>query len=296
MSYEVGQKVRLNVTVTDENGTATDATMAVAVFREDGTQYSGVNVIDDPGAGNYHADVVLDAPGRLTWRFTASGAVIGVYTGQDYVRSAWTGVLSLKEAKKQLNKRLEDTTDDDELLDWIDAVTVALEKYTGPIVPRTVIETFTVAPLKRSITLRRRPVLSVTSVREFWGPGDIRNPSVFNDAGPSYADDAYLFDPSTSSLMRYSGGYATNWPVGHDNLTVTYVAGRSPIPQNIRLAAKELLSHLWRQSQITGGTSRPAPRGTGTGESLADRQGNEVEIPPRVMALIGFRRAPLLGG
>lgn len=295
MSYEVGQKVRLSVTVTDENGAPTDATMSVAVFREDGTQYSGLSVVDDPGAGNYHTDVVLDTAGRLTWTFTASGAVIGVFHGQDYVRSANTGIISLTEAKRQLNKRLEDTSDDDELLDWIDAITVALEKHTGPIVPRTVIETHSVDRLQASITLRRRPVLSVTSVREFWGPGDIRNPTVFNDAGPSYADDAYLFDASTSSVMRYSGGYQTRWPVGYDNVRITYVAGRTPIPQNLRLAAKELLSHVWRQSQLTGGNSRPVPRGTGS-ESLAERQEKEVKIPARVLTLIGYRRAPLLGG
>lgn len=294
MSYEVGQRVRLSTVVSNESGTPTDATVTITVYREDGTQYAGVVANHAGSPGSYFADVTLDTPGRLTWEWVSSGAVVGRKTDQSYVREPFIGLMSLHAAKVQLNKSLTDTSDDDELLDWIDAITRAIERYTGPIIPRVVVETYTVRPLQRSIVLRRRPVLEVLEVREFWGPGDIRNPTVFVDTGPTYADDAYYFDPGTSSVMRYGSGYPTNWPVGYDNVRITYRAGRTPVPQNLRLASKELLTHVWRQSQITGGTSRPVPRGTG--ESLGDRLDKDVQVPARVLTLIGYRRAPLLGG
>src|SRR5262245_11776900 len=127
MGYEVGQRVRIAVDVKDINGNLAAATMALVVLREDGTAYAGLTIVHD-STGKYHSDVTVDTPGRITWQWNATGAVIGVYYGQAYVRSPFAGILSLTEAKVHLNKSLTDTSDDDELLDWIDAITIALEK------------------------------------------------------------------------------------------------------------------------------------------------------------------------
>lgn len=289
MAYEVGQRIRLSTVVRDVAGVPTDATVTLGVFREDGTPYAGVSVVDDPGAGNYHADLTLDTPGRITWEWTASGAVIGKTYGQAYVRTSGVGIVSLSEAKNHLNKSLTDTTDDDELLDWIDAITLALERHVGAIVRRTVIETFSVQPATRTILLNTRPILAVSEIREFWGSGDIRILTPFVDTGP-YGDNSYAVDIPTATLTRYGSGYPVYFPVGFDNIRVTYTAGRSPITQNLRLAALELLTHHWRASQISSGASRPRT------DVPADTASMGIEIPNRVKILMGARRAPLLGG
>lgn len=287
MSFEVGQRVRLSTVVTDASGNPTDATMAIAVYREDGTQYAGVLVVDDPGAGNYHADVTLDAAGRITWEWTASGAVVSRKTDQAYVRTGWAGIVSLRAAKLHLNKSLTDTSDDEEILDWIDALTVALEKEVGPIVPRPYVETFSGG--KPQLFLTYTPVVAVTEIREVWGAGDIRILDVETSGGP-YGDDDYLIDLDTGVLTRRTGGYAQSFPWGYDNVRVTYSAGRVPLPPHYRIAMLELLSHHWRASQLASGATRPRT------DVPTDTTGMGYGMPNRVTTILGYKRAPLLGG
>lgn len=287
MGYEVGAKVRLPVEVRDPAGVLTNATMTVLVEREDGTPYTGLGSPVNDGTGLYHIDAVVDTPGLLRWTWNATGAVIGVYRGQAYVRTPFAGIISLKEAKEHLNKRMDDTTDDEELLDWIDAITLAIEKQVGPVVLREYIESYSGG--SNRIFLRERPVISVTQVLEDWGPDDQRILTEELYGGP-YADDQYTVDEAHGVITRHTGGYPMYFPAGTSNIEITYTAGKQPIPQNIRTAAKELLNHHWRASQIATGQLNPrvnVPQDTAT---------TGIAIPNRVTLLLGYRRGPRLGG
>lgn len=287
MSYEVGQRIRLSTVVTNEDGTPTDATMNIAVYREDGTPYAGVTPTHAGTPGAYYADVTVDTPGRITWEWTASGAVVSKKHDQAYVRNPWAGILSLREAKEHLNKSLTDTSDDDEILDWIDALTIAVEKETGPIVPRPYVETFDGG--KRQLFLTYTPIVSVSEVREVWGDADIRILTPEVSGGP-YGDNDYYVDLDTGMIERRNGGYPQSFPFGCMNVRVTYSAGRTPIPANLRLATRELLSHHWRASQLSSGATRPRS------DVPADSTIMQYGMPNRVTTLIGYKRAPLLGG
>lgn len=286
MSYEVGQLVRIPVTVRDEAGAAADATMAVTVLREDGSAYVGLTVVNDPAAvGSYWVDVPVDTPGVHGWVWVASGAVVGVYSGQFYVRNPGVRLLSLTEAKAHLNKRLEDTTDDDELLDWIDTITRAVEIQVGPVVARTVVESHNGG---RAELVLRYPVIAVTDVVEYWGPGDIRTLTAEPAGGP-YTDNQFAVNMTSRTVTRRGAGWSLMWPHGIGNIRVTYTAGRRPIPSNFRTAAKELLAHHWRASQIAQGSTRPRDN------VPADVASIGIAIPNRVKLLLGYRRAPMLG-
>lgn len=300
MGYEVGSKVRLNTEVRNPAGTLTNATMSVVIQREDGTNYVGPFTPVNDSTGIYHVDFTPDTPGQHRWVWTATGAVEGVYRGQSYVRTPFAGIMSLQEAKEQLNKRADDTTDDDELLDWIDAITLSLEKLVGAIVPRSYTEKHNGSDpprppfvnlgsgMRSRIFLRERPVLSITQVKEDWGYGDTRTLTGEAYGGP-YNENDYVVDLETGSLIRRNSGSGAYWPRGVQNVEVTYMAGRTPIPPNLRQAAKELLTHHWRASQLSSGATRPRT------DVPADTAAMGIAIPNRVNLLIGWKRGPRLG-
>lgn len=279
MAYDVGQTVRVPVTVKDDAGTLTDADVTVAVTRPDGTIVPGLIVAHD-STGMYHVDVPAVEPGPWMWSWTASGAVAtSVYAGQFWVRIPGPRIIGLSELKLHLNKSLADTTDDDELMDWIDAARWVLESIVGPIIPTTYTETHA-AHGARLIRLRRRPVISVTSVTVTLG-GDTW--ALAPEVVPG--DRQYMVD-STGILWNRSNGYSLRW-VGM--VSVVYRAGRVVPADNLRMAAREMITHGWRQSQLASGGTRPRTDGP-------DPISLSYGVPNRVRELLGGqKKAPRLG-
>lgn len=283
MAYDVGQVVRLPLEARDADGNLVDATITLDIARDDGTTFPAPALVHD-GTGLYHADVVTDSSGVWSWEASTPAGAVG--SGQWYVRIGGPALLSLVEAKKQLNKPLTVTTDDDELRDWIDAVTYVIERRAGAVVRRTVVEYHDGGTWQ--LTLRRGPVITVSEVREIWGPDDVRLLTAEPEGGTPTTNDQYLMVTASRTLVRRSYGAAMWFPPGTANVRVSYVVGRSPVPPNYRLAAAELLTHHWRNSQLAAGATRvreDALTGLLTG----------VDIPNRVMSLIGTRKAPRLG-
>ncbi|RKN38455.1 head-tail connector protein [Micromonospora endolithica] len=133
-----------------------------------------------------------------------------------------TDIVALAEAKKQLNIAADDTSQDDELQLYIEAVTEVVEQVVGPVAPRTVTEVHDgrTGPL----VLRRPPVLSVTSVTE---------------AGIVLTDG---WSTAGGLLYRLGG----RWAGGQGGVTVIYQAGRASTAAAIKLAAKELVMVNYR--------------------------------------------------
>lgn len=286
MAYDVGQTVRVPVTVTDVDGDPTDATMAIEVTKPDGTTSSPA--ITNDGVGLYHADITTDAPGTWLWKYSASGAVLpAVYTGQFFVRTPGPRIVSLREAKEYLNKNALQVQDDEELRDFIDMTTVVLETIKGPIVPRTVTEYQ--AGGKHYVFLRRRPVLSITSVQEVWGPDDVRTLTAEPDLSVGATTDQYVADLPRGRLRRRDSGFPACFPYGVANVKIVYRVGQSPIQPNVRQAGLNLLAHFWRSTQLVTGRSRP--RSEFNDETLVASYG----VPESVRKLLGDKRAPRLG-
>jgi hypothetical protein len=283
MSFEIGQKIRVDLTVVNLSGAPTNATVAVSLLKPNLSVAAAPTVVND-STGSYHFDVTPDAtPGPWLWTATASGAVESVQRGQFWVRDPAVNLLSLEEVKTHLNKTV--NTDDDELRDWIEAGKWVLEREVGPILPRTLVETYS-GPA-RKIHLRHGPVIGVTAVTETVGPGDTRTLSL--EDGVTYTDNQYLLGTDNRTVMRRSNGWSSYWASGDDNIRVTYMVGRYPIPMNYKLALGELVSHLWRASQLASGGSRP-------NVNNPDVIPVGYAVPNRVRELLGRRRGPRLGG
>jgi hypothetical protein len=201
----------------------------------------------------------------VRWLFTGPAHA---YTDMFDVREATPPVLmSLATAKKHLKKN--DSADDDEIRDWIEACTRAVEQFTGPIIVRTVVETadFRAA---RSLALQQIPAMALTSV------------VAVRTGGMSYDVDDLDLDGQTGIVTRKDGGTLCG------PLRMTYTAGRAIVSANIRSASKIILQHLWRTRQ---GPGRPQ-LGTGDFDVTEPIPGLGFAIPNRAVQLLDPDRLP----
>ncbi|HYS39164.1 MAG TPA: hypothetical protein VEO01_26405 [Pseudonocardiaceae bacterium] len=288
MGYDVGQKVNLSTVVKDTNGAPIDATMDLAVNAPDGT-VTHPTPINHPSTGNYNADYVPVLGGGIYWYvWTASGAAVAVDQGQIWVRDLGPRIVSLADVKRHLNRDLTDTSDDEELKDFIDMITVPVENICGAVLPRTVIEYHDGEGGDRTqLALRQKNVLSITSVVESWY-GTNYTLTQESDLGVgSPAGYAYTYDADTCLLTRRSGWMTWNWAPGQRNIKITYRVGMSPITQNVRTGSLELVAHIWRSSQLASGTQRAT--------NPQDLVGLAYAVPNRVREiLLGSGRGPLV--
>ena len=268
MSYIVGQQVTVPISVTVD-GVPTNATVTVVVTKPDGSTVSPP--VGTTGTGLYEFTVTVDQPSIWSYLATISGAATGAEAGEFYVTSAAARVVSLREVKLFLNKDVDDTTDDEELADVIDAAQDMITDQYGPILPTSYVERHEVCG--GPVVLRHRPILGVTSVSMILYGG---SPTVVAPTG-------YAWDANSGLLWALSAsGARALWSPG--NLDVSYRAGQNPVRQNYRLAAKELSGHLWRNTQL--GRARRTRSGA---EDEAATAGLGFSFPYRVRELLGPR-------
>lgn len=136
-------------------------------------------------------------------------------------------MLTLAEAKLQLNISPSDTTHDVELQAFVDAAIIAVEKYTGLTGDvQAVTDERHQVPHTSKLWLFHKPVQSVTIVERVDG---------------SLAWDVANIDVDVQSgLLRVVAG-----PLFSGLLTVDYQAGHTIVPGNLNLAARIIVQHLW---------------------------------------------------
>jgi hypothetical protein len=268
VSFDLGALAPLRATVRDADGTLANAgNMALTITLPDASAVT-VATVAPASTGQYAYDYQTVQAGRHSVRWLATGANPTAYTDMFDVREATPPVLmSLAEAKKHLKKN--DTSDDDEIRDWIEACTRAVEFFVGPVVMRTVVET---ADLRSatSVALQQIPAMALTSV------------VAVRTGGPSYDVDDLDLDPATGIVTRKDGGLL------YGPLRFTYTAGRAVVGANIRSAAKIILQHLWRTRQ---GPGRPQ-LGTQDFDVNEPIPGLGYAIPNRAVQLLDPDRLP----
>lgn len=132
--------------------------------------------------------------------------------------------VSLAEAKAHLN--ITASTYDTELTAFIDRAESALAgRLGGPISTASGTETYDGGGTV--VQLRRVPVVSVAAVTQ-----------------DAVAITDYALDPSAGLLYRDEDG--ASWEYGVRNISVTYTAGYSTVPDALKQALLELVRHLWK--------------------------------------------------
>lgn len=134
------------------------------------------------------------------------------------------------------------------------------------------VETFTITWDTPSVQLTESPVIVVSSVEERYGYTE--------DYSVLSPTDFYL-DISTDSVMRTTGGRGfKNWAKGPGSVKVTYTAGYSEVPADLKLAVLDLITYYLKDEY--------KERQTLAGASVQNSSGGNksVEFPPHIKRVL----------
>jgi hypothetical protein len=197
-----------------------------------------------------------------------------------------TSLVTLAEARTHLNFAAADTSHDTELQGFIDAATPVVEDVVGNVTGTTYTAEEYDPKGHSFIVLRHLPVSSVTTVTEYWANTAYTLTQVASpNLGVAYS---YTLDLGSGRIVRRDSAAGTRpFPMGDGAVQVTYVAGRATVPANIRLAALELIRHLYQLTQQGG---RPAFGGGAAEEGPWAPSG--FAVPTRVLELLAPHQRP----
>lgn len=267
MPFDLGATARLTADCRDPGGNlATASTATVTVTLPDGSTAVPA-ATETSTSGRYQADYPTDMAGRHMVRWVFTGPAHAYTDMFDVREAAPPALMSLATAKSHLKKT--DTADDEEIRDWIEACTRAVEQFTGPVVKRSVTE---------DVRFKSATSLAVTQIPAV----ELVSVTALVTGGLSYNVADLHLDGDTGIVTRLDGG-----PL-YGPLKFVYVAGRPIVGANIRSAAKIILQHLWRTRQ---GPGRPQ-RGTDDYDVTEPLPGLGFAIPNRAVQLLDPDRLP----
>jgi uncharacterized phiE125 gp8 family phage protein len=259
-TFALGADAVLTLYVTDSNGNAANATSVTCVItRPDGTTATGS--VTNTATGTYSVTWATAAVGLHSAFWTATGTPTRTFEEVFSVQSLTPLPVSLTDVKAHLN--ITNTEYDQELIAFMDAATAAIEQRVGPMTRRTVTETHDGGG---KVLLRTYPVISLTTV---------------TDNGITLTSGQYR--ERDGVVTKKSGTSATNFTTGLDGVSITYQAGRTSVPADLRQAVLEQVRHMWE-------TQRGQQRGRRGGDDYTP--GAAFNLTIRVKELIAPYELP----
>jgi len=167
-----------------------------------------------------------------------------------------TEIVTLVEVKAHLSKT--SSSDDTELLGFIAAAEPIVEFYVGPVIDATITERHS-----GFIALRRLPAKTLTSVTAVY------------TAGTSWNVADLDLDTESGIVTRLDGGalYGGPWEV-------VYTVGRTTVDDNIKVATKIIVKHLWETQRGS------MPRLGMDGGDVLVQPGVSYAVPRRALELL----------
>ncbi|MGP4092931.1 hypothetical protein [Nonomuraea sp. KM90] len=271
MSFDLGDPVPLSITITDDQGAPANAgNVALTITLPDGTLETH-DPVASSSTGVYDFNYATVQAGLHRVRWLATGANACAITDVIDVEPAeGAPFISLVDTKEHLRKNQIVTEDDEALRRFVGAACQVIADRMGHVTPTTVVADRSAR--RGVVVLPERPVISVTSVVTLPGGAAV------------LAADALAGTPGWT-LENAEGVMSV--PATHGLVRVTYRAGRSPLPPNFRLAALDLVKHLWQGSQHNQAGGRPA---LGDSDAISAGFGRPYALPYRVSELLGLKR------
>lgn len=261
----------------------TGATVTLTATAPDGTVTTpGVTVSATIATAGVPA-LVLGAY-LLVW--TVSGTVSGVQQDQFTVVAPELDLVSLPDLKEELQLSASNAKFDAKLRRWLKSATNVIENVTGPIRLHTEVDIFDGGV--DYVVLNNRWVSSIVSVVETWVT--VNYTLTEQPLGVSTDAFGYTWDRDTNTIVRRgAGGVVQMFQPGWRSVQVTYNGGLAVLPDDIQLAASELIKHWYRKSLPS---QMSAYGGGGAAEDAYNMPGNYM-VPNAVMELLEpWRRAP----
>lgn len=269
MVWDLGDVIPLSIEIRDADGHLANASdVQLTVTLPDGSIFNSGTILPVE-TGRYEYDYQTIQAGRHSVRWVATGTNASAFTDSFVVDPADDGdFISLRDTKAFLNLDMERSTYDDMLRTFITAACEMITDRMGPVSPKTIEERIYCG--KEKLILNHYPVISVTSVEMVPGPVPIPQGDPISGTAGWYLDQPEI--GILKHTYRFSG-----------ELRIVYRVGRSPLPSNFRLAALELVAHLWRSSQMNSGGGRPQVNMDG--QVIA---GTTFALPYSVRQLLGL--------
>jgi hypothetical protein len=268
--YPQGQPIRLSTTVRDVTGTLVNPGSLVLTLAKPDASTQAYSTPTSDGTGLFHQDVPtgdLSLLGHYAYKWVATGTGAGVsFSNFEVFDPLEVSVLSLQDAKDHLNIAQATTTYDQEIASKVATIQASLEKMTGgPIITRTVTERVQVGSGYRTLCVRQRPLVSVTSITDV-------------SSGVALDTSDVELDTNAGIVRRKLGlpFLGRGWV-----FTVVYTAGwGTAVPAAFGEAARIILEHLWQTQH------GPAVRPVLGGEEEVTLPGWGFAIPNRAAELL----------
>jgi hypothetical protein len=285
----LGAPVRLTASFYDMFATLVDpSTVSVNLNLPNGTTVNYTAVRDSTGV--YHYDYTPAATGIYDYWFTGTGSNAATQAVDTFtvVPSASTALISLADAKNQLNKAATSinplSSDNSEILGFITAASEIVNKLCGYSRPTSFTEYSTpkwnalATPnnVYASLVVRRLPLWTVTSiVPQFYG-GALSLTGLVTDL-----DAGIVYIPITSLVVGYIGPVA-----------ITYQAGRASVPVVLQEATMLIVQGMWESQR------GPAMKPMMGDDSMVMAPGVGQYIPARALEMMKqspYFAAPVAG-
>jgi hypothetical protein len=156
-----------------------------------------------------------------------------------------TNIVTLDEAKTQLNIDSNVTTFDVQLNDYIAAASQMIVNRIGPVAGSPTVSEWHDGGSTDILLYDEGPIQSVTSVTESMGSVVYTLSQVTLDSGSVTTPFGYTVDLDLGLLVRRAAGVAVPFAAGEANIHVTFVAGYATTPPDITLKTLLLLQRMW---------------------------------------------------
>lgn len=142
-------------------------------------------------------------------------------------------------AEYKTYKKLSKTDADLEIQLIVDSVNSLVKTYLGHSVidyyTNPVVETFNVKDSQSTLHLNEWPVVEVVSVQAR---------ASYTETYSTVDPVEYYVDQSIDCIFKHGSAY---WPVGYGAIKVTYKAGYSETPEDIKIACLDLVHHYYKE-------------------------------------------------
>ena len=125
------------------------------------------------------------------------------------------------------------------------------------------------------VQLTESPVNTIVSVQE-------RNSYSADYETLTTTDYEYYLDSATDSIIRTTGGNYKHWPRGPGAVRVTYTAGYSSVPADLRLAVFDLITYYLKDEN----KERRSIAGASIQNQVSSSQRNNVAFPDHIKRVL----------
>ena len=236
---DLGADAPIAVDVYDDTGTLADAaTVTLTITLPDGSTVTPAVASPPASTGQYRYAYPTTMPGRHSWRMVTTSPDTAFADEFDVGETPWMAIVSLADARAQLNMEPADHSADDLLRDYVAGITGAIEQYLHEKIARQSvtdeigIECGAWVHRGRQFRLWSAPVISLVSVVSW--------------------DGSVTWDVSGMRVTRSGVVRVLSGPPVTGLADVTYLAGYQVIPPNYRRGALVMLQHVWETQRGQG--------------------------------------------